>query len=478
MRRILRGHKFSENAKTIDNQNITRQNRRQNMSVNLQSIKQRFGIVGASRQLEAALDTAVRVASTDLTVLIQGESGVGKEAFSKIIHALSARKHNPFIAINCGAIPEGTINSELFGHEKGAFTGAIGERKGYFETVNGGTIFLDEIGELPLDTQAMLLRILENGEFVRVGSSKVEKTDVRLIAATNVNLQDAVQRGKFREDLFFRLSTVPIRVPSLREREEDIYLLFRKFCVDFAEKYRAQPIQIDEKARLILENYSWPGNIRELKNVAEQLSALSVERKISAEDLMDRMPQLLHRSLPARRPNGNGNGDSSTGFEERDIMYKLLFDMKNDLNYLKTVIAELIKNNNLSVPNSLNFNTLGLPSPSYSSANESIGSRQYPSVQNGFGTNGNGYFDKTDDDYSQDAPSNFAQPIIIQKANTSEFDSHTEVVGGLNLIENEKSLIVKALKKYSGRRKEAAEDLGIAERTLYRKIKEYDLEKY
>jgi transcriptional regulator with GAF, ATPase, and Fis domain len=286
------------------------------MSNPLQAIKQRFGIIGTSPQLDGALDTAIRVAPTELTVLITGESGVGKEAFSKIIHALSIRKHNPFIAINCGAIPAGTINSELFGHEKGAFTGAVGDRKGYFETVNGGTIFLDEIGELPLDTQAMLLRILENGEYVRVGSSKVEKTNVRVIAATNVQLQEAVQKGKFREDLFYRLSTVPIRVPSLKERPDDIFMLFRKFCVDFAEKYRSPSIQLDEKARLIIERYNWPGNIRELKNVAEQLSALSVERMITGDDLLDRMPHLLYRSLPMTRPQKDGEGDN---FSERDI---------------------------------------------------------------------------------------------------------------------------------------------------------------
>jgi transcriptional regulator with PAS, ATPase and Fis domain len=446
------------------------------MSNPLQAIKQRFGIIGVSPQLDAALDTAIRVAPTELTVLITGESGVGKEAFSKIIHALSIRKHNPFIAINCGAIPEGTINSELFGHEKGAFTGAVGDRKGYFETVNGGTIFLDEIGELPLDTQAMLLRILENGEYVRVGSSKVEKTNVRVIAATNVHLQEAVQKGKFREDLFYRLSTVPIRVPSLKERTEDIFMLFRKFCVDFAEKYRSPSIQIDDKARLIIERYNWPGNIRELKNVAEQLSALSTERLISGDVLLDKMPHLLYRSLPMTRPQKDSEGDN---FSERDIMYKLLFDMKNDLNYLKTVIAELIKNNNLSVPNSLNFNTLGLPS-----AGQTMGGD--PSLFSSFPTDGsNGYLPSPpnyyeDSDFQSPIQRNPNQPIIIQKTASgghNPFESQAEVVDeSLDMASHEKALILKALKKHTNRRKDAADDLGISERTLYRKIKEYNLE--
>ncbi len=457
------------------------------MSNPLQAIKQRFGILGVSPQLDAALDTATRVAPTELTVLITGESGVGKEAFSKIIHALSIRKHNPFIAINCGAIPEGTINSELFGHEKGAFTGAVGDRKGYFETVNGGTIFLDEIGELPLDTQAMLLRILENGEYVRVGSSKVEKTNVRVIAATNVHLQEAVQKGKFREDLFYRLSTVPIRVPSLKERTEDIFMLFRKFCVDFAEKYRSPSIQIDDKARLILERYNWPGNIRELKNVAEQLSALSAERMVTGDDLLDRMPHLLYRSLPVTTRQKEADTDN---FSERDIMYKLLFDMKNDLNYLKTVIAELIKNNNLSVPNSFNFNTLGLPSAGQTAGRDNgLTPSLYPMFSS---ENSPNYLSPTADYYEDNASSDFnrpsqspiqnnsGQPIIIQKTASgvhNPFESQAEVVEeSLDMATHEKVLILKALKKHSNRRKDAADDLGISERTLYRKIKEYNLE--
>ncbi|MEO1626466.1 MAG: sigma-54 dependent transcriptional regulator, partial [Bacteroidota bacterium] len=267
--------------------------------MNLQSIKLRFGIIGRSQALDLALETAVRVAATDLTVLITGESGVGKEAFSKIIHQLSPRKHSKFIPVNTGAIPDGTINSELFGHEKGAFTGATSERKGYFETADEGTIFLDEIGEMPLDTQAYLLRILENGEFIRVGSSQVHRTDVRVIAATNVDLEKRVKAGKFREDLYYRLKTIPIQVPSLKERPDDIPMLFRKFALDFAEKYRADPIRLDEKASLLLQRYSWPGNIRELKNVVEQISVLSESRNLTAEDLIQFIPNILKRNLPA-----------------------------------------------------------------------------------------------------------------------------------------------------------------------------------
>ncbi|NJK83684.1 MAG: sigma-54-dependent Fis family transcriptional regulator, partial [Saprospiraceae bacterium] len=285
---------------------------------NLQAIKQRFSIIGRSATLDRALSTAVRVADTDLSVIITGESGVGKEVFSKIIHGLSPRKHNSFIAINCGAIPEGTINSELFGHEKGAFTGATNDRKGYFETVDGGTIFLDEIGEMPLDTQAFLLRILESGEFIRVGSSKTQKTSVRVVAATNVSLQEKIKTGKFREDLYYRLNTVPIHVPPLRERREDIYMLFRKFCVDFAEKYRTSPIQLDEKAKSVLENYAWPGNIRQLRNIAEQLSVLSEDKLITAEHLMLLIPNITERHLPMIS-NKENNG---TTMQEREILYK------------------------------------------------------------------------------------------------------------------------------------------------------------
>ena len=308
------------------------------MARTLQAIKQRFGIIGTSSLLDHALNTAVRVAPTDLSVLVVGESGVGKEVFSKVIHFLSPRKHSQFIAINCGALPSGTINSELFGHEKGAFTGASSDRKGYFETVNGGTIFLDEIAEMPLDTQVFLLRILESGEFMKVGSNKVLKSDIRVLAATNVDLEDRVAKGKFREDLFYRLNTVMIKVPALRERTDDIPILFRKFASDFADKYRTTSVRLDEKAQLVLENYTWKGNIRELKNVAERVSLMSEEKIITAEQLIDSNPHLLQRNLPAKTNPGN-NGNSN--FEEREILYKLLFEMKADLNDLKSLVFEM-----------------------------------------------------------------------------------------------------------------------------------------
>ncbi len=424
----------------------------------LQSIKARFGIVGSSSLLDAALDTAVRVAATDLTVLITGESGVGKEVFSKIIHGLSSRKHNDFIAVNCGAIPEGTINSELFGHEKGSFTGAMGDRKGYFETVNGGTIFLDEIGEMPLDTQAYLLRVLESGEFIRVGASKSQKTDVRVIAATNVNLEDAVRKGKFREDLYYRLSTVPIRVPALKERREDITLLFRKFAYDFAEKYRMQPIRLDERAEMVLENYNWPGNIRELKNVAEQISVLSEERLLTAEQLQRTMPQLFNRNLPMIAERNGGES-----FQERDILYKVLFDMKNDLNDLKSLIYELVRSNDLHMPDLGSVRQL---QPTYSGSAYPAHSPAFESAD--YGNERSQYFPSGDHER--------VKPIIIDPGKLSNnFDKSEDADSPLAMDEIEKEAIRKALKKYNGRRKEAAEELKISERTLYRKIKQYDL---
>ena len=433
------------------------------MSSNLQSIKARFGIVGSSSLLDAALDTAVRVAATDLTVLITGESGVGKEVFSKIIHGLSSRKHNDFIAVNCGAIPEGTINSELFGHEKGSFTGAMGDRKGYFETVNGGTIFLDEIGEMPLDTQSYLLRVLESGEFIRVGASKSLKTDVRIIAATNVNLEEAVRKGKFREDLYYRLSTVPIRVPALKERREDITLLFRKFAYDFSEKYRMQPIRLDERAEIVLENYNWPGNIRELKNVAEQLSVLSEERQLTAEQLQRTMPQLFNRNLPVIAERNNNNGGES--FQERDILYKVLFDMKNDLNDLKSLIYELVRSNDLHMPDLGSVRQLA---PAYSGAS-SYPAHNAPTFENDDYGNERGQFYQAGDH-------DRVKPIIIDPGKAAgNFDKSEEADSPLAMDEIEKEAIRRALKKYNGRRKEAAEELKISERTLYRKIKQYDL---
>ena len=429
------------------------------MASNLQSIKARFGIVGSSPALDAALETATRVAPTDLTVLITGESGVGKEAFSKIIHSLSPRKHNEFIAVNCGAIPEGTINSELFGHEKGSFTGAVGERKGYFETVNGGTIFLDEIGEMPNDTQAYLLRVLESGEFIRVGASKTMKTDVRVIAATNVNLEEAVRKGKFREDLFYRLNTVPIRVPSLKERREDIPLLFRRFAGDFAEKYRMQPIRLDERAELVLENYRWPGNIRELKNVAEQLSVLSENRNITAEGLQETMPQLFSRHLPVPMGSSNFSGKNGGEFQERELLYKVLFDMKNDLNELKSMFFKLVESNNLRMPELGNLRQL---STGFSNSTESV-------------FEGHGYTQDTTPRFHPFENERVKPIIIDQGGGYSNFDDSEEEDAPLTMDEIEKEAIKKTLAKYKGRRKEAADELHISERTLYRKIKQYDL---
>jgi transcriptional regulator with PAS, ATPase and Fis domain len=415
--------------------------------MDIQSIKNRFGIIGNSPGLNFALQVAAQVAVTDLTVLIDGESGVGKEAFSMIIHALSGRKHNPFIAVNCGAIPEGTIDSELFGHEKGSFTGAVDSRKGYFETVNGGTIFLDEIGELPLGTQARLLRVLEAGEFIRVGSSKVQKTDVRVIAATNKALLELTERNKFREDLYYRLSTVPIRVPALRDRKEDIPLLFRKFAVDFAERYKTGPVQLEEDAKNMLVNYPWPGNVRELKNIAEQVSVLSEDKHVTAVALRRFLPENMGTRLPMVLPsNGVSAGNGTPEFaNEREILYKLFFDMKKDVTELKKMFLEIVQNPALAGSNHSNFlNDLKELKPS-----ELF---QTPALAN-------------------------AQPVVIHN-NVNGHDDihhHEEVEESLNIMDKEKELIVKALKKHKGKRKDAASDLGISERTLYRKLKEYDI---
>ena len=411
----------------------------------VQSVKQRFGIYGRSEKLHQALDTAIRVAGTELTVLISGESGSGKEVFSKIIHGLSPRKHNQFIAVNCGAIPAGTINSELFGHEKGSFTGATGERKGYFETVDGGTIFLDEIGEMPQDTQAFLLRVLESGEFIRVGSSKVLKTNVRVIAATNVTLLDSVRKGKFREDLYYRLNTVPIRVPSLKERREDIMILCRKFAFDFAEKYKTTSIEFDEDSTQLMEHYSWPGNIRELRNAIEQLSVLSDKKLITASDLLRIIPDIQSRNLPSVNSESNNENMS---YQEREILYKLLFDMKQDLNQLKSMFFQLVQTNDLTMPD--------LAPHTNSLVNSSMNQWNAPSSVN-----------HHEDDN---------RPIIVPKS-SSEFHSIEEMLAEPLSIESmEKDMIQKALKKFNGKRKDAADELGISERTLYRKIKQYDLE--
>jgi len=437
---------------------------------NLLSVKQRFGIIGHSPLLDRALSNAVRVANTDLTVLITGESGVGKEVFSKIIHSLSARKHNQFIAINCGAIPEGTINSELFGHEKGSFTGATAERKGYFESYDGGTIFLDEIGEMPLDTQAYLLRILESGEFIRVGSNKTVRTDVRIIAATNVDLEERIKKGKFREDLYFRLNTVSIQVPALRDRADDVYLLFRKFAADFAERHRSATVQLDERAQMLIKAYTWPGNVRELKNVAERVSVLSEERVITAEALLEIEPRIASRNLPALVGNGT---DAPGTMQERDILYKFLFEMKQDLNDLKSLVFELIKSNDLRVTDLRPFRSLEpprniMPSPE-SRYNFAVPKDANP-IQNGH--------NDLEEDYTDDLNPQviIPQPLIEHKSASSSAYGSVEVLDDNYRIEDhEKNLIQKALRKYKGRRKEAAKELGISERTLYRKIKQYDL---
>ena len=423
----------------------------------LQTIKQRYGIIGRNEALDRALSTALRVANTDLSVLITGESGTGKEIFSRIIHDNSIRKHNGFVAINCGAIPEGTINSELFGHEKGAFTGATGERKGYFETYNGGSIFLDEIGEMPLDTQSFLLRILETGEFIRVGSSKTLHTDVRIIAATNVDLGENIKKGKFREDLFYRLNTVPIHLPPLRERREDIYMLFRKFAIDFAEKYRMAPIQMDAEARRLLENYSWPGNIRELKNVAEQISILTEDREIDSQSLADLVPVLMNRNLPAIHAS---YGMDPTSINEREILYKVLFEMKNDLRDLKSLIRELIQNNDLQVSDPVRVK--GLLAPTTALARQ-------PAFPEGF------HEVHEAESLTEEDAEDAITTMVVNNGGRAGYAPVETIDENLSISEHEKELIKKALKKHQGRRKEAAQDLGISERTLYRKIKEYDL---
>lgn len=410
----------------------------------IQSVKQRFGIIGISPLLNHAVRVAIQVAPTDMSVLITGESGSGKESFSKIIHHLSPRKHGQFIAINCGSIPEGTIDSELFGHEKGSFTGAHEARKGYFEVTNGGTIFLDEIGEMPLGTQARLLRVLENGEFIKVGSSKVQKTDVRVVAATNVNLMKNVDEGKFREDLYYRLSTVPIFVPPLRERGRDAELLFRKFATDFAEKYKVKPIALSEEAKEVLLKYRFPGNIRQLKNLVEQISVLSTDEKdISAEVLQRYLPK--ENNLPALYRDHTEHD----GLSERDILYKVLFDMKKDMTDLKKIVLDLMKGHGqagqLVKENSRLFEDIGEDTDNVS---------KEPMVLN--------------------IP---AQPAVTDSHVEDVHDiSHEMEEDSLSIEKKEKELIIRALRKNHNKRKYAARDLGISERTLYRKIKQYELE--
>ncbi len=410
----------------------------------LQSIKQRFGIIGNYSGLNRAIDIAVQVAPTDLSVLITGESGTGKEVFPQVIHSYSTRKHGPYIAVNCGAIPEGTIDSELFGHEKGAFTGATESRKGYFEVADGGTIFLDEVAELPLSTQVRLLRVLETGEFIRVGSSKVQKTNVRVIAASNVDVAKAIENEKFREDLFYRLNTVPIKIPSLRERGEDIFLLFRKFAVDFAEKYRMPAIRLSNEAKNILLNYSWPGNVRQLKNITEQISIIESEREITPEILQTYLPDFSVSKLPVLMKQNEEKSFST----EREIMYKILFDMKSDMNDLKKLVFDLIKRGEADI--------------TFHESNSGA-------LKNLFG-------DTVPEEDLNGTNKAKVQDFTIHRDRGNIQDTEEVVEESLSLAGKEVEMIRKALEKYNGKRKLAAQELGISERTLYRKIKEYGIE--
>lgn len=422
----------------------------------LQTIKQRFGIIGNSHQLNRAIDTARQVAPTDLSVLITGESGTGKEAFPQIIHQYSSRKHGKYIPVNCGAIPEGTIDSELFGHEKGSFTGAYESRKGYFEVADKGTIFLDEVAELPLFTQVRLLRVLETGEFFKVGSSKVLKTDVRVIAASNIDLLKAIDEEKFREDLYYRLNTVPIEVPPLRERGDDILLLFSKFATDFAEHYRMPPIKLTEEAKEMLLNYRWPGNVRQLKNITEQLSVIEHDRTISGERLKKYLPDYSRDKLPAVYKHGSV--DERTFSSEREILYRILFDMKNDMNNLKKLVHEIIdkgadvdqvQKDNKSLLKTLSHKTEDIPE-----------------------VRDNVYFEQR----KGPEPKEASEPLNESGVGEDPIEDTEEYIDeSLSLEQKEIELIKKALEKHGGKRKLAAKDLGISERTLYRKIKEYDL---
>jgi transcriptional regulator with PAS, ATPase and Fis domain len=407
----------------------------------IQAIKLRFGIIGNSPALTRAIDIARQVAPTDLTVLINGESGTGKEVFPQIIHQLSARKHGPYIAVNCGAIPEGTIDSELFGHERGSFTGAVEARKGYFEVVNGGTIFLDEVAELPLSTQVRLLRVLESGEFLKVGSSKILKTNVRVVAATNVNVEQAIRQGKFREDLFYRLNSVPIIVPPLRERKDDIHLLFRKFAVDFGEKYRMPVIELSEDARLLLESYRWPGNVRQLKNITEQISIIEQNRRISSDALRRYLPEAASTDLPVLYQGETRD----ISYTERDLLYKVLFDMKKDIHDLKKIVADILQGDKGEMH--LTESDLHL----FPGEDEIKTSLRAPDV-----------------------------PMAMPKHYRDDFDEPIQdpevIEESLSLQKKEMDLIRRALEKYNGKRKNAAKELGISERTLYRKIKEYEID--
>lgn len=416
---------------------------------NIQQVKQRFGIIGNSAGLNRAIDTALQVAPTDLSVLITGESGSGKEVFSQIIHNYSSRKHSHYIPVNCGAIPDGTIDSELFGHEKGAFTGAIDSRKGYFEVADKGTIFLDEVGELPLSTQVRLLRVLEAGEFIRVGSSKVQKLDVRVVAATNVKMQEAIEEKKFREDLYYRLNTVPIFIPPLRDRAEDIPLLFKKFAIDTAEKYRMPALKLTDEAKHMLMNYRWPGNIRQLKNVAEHIAIIEERRELGAEEVMKYLPDIGRSNLPAIVKKE----DNASFANEREILYKILFDLKSDVNDLKKLVFDIVHHNEGEI--------------TMSAEHQQTINRMFTPEDNADAV--------TPDVYHQ--PSVEIKPTqpVFNKASEYIQDTHELVDENLSIEDKEKELIKKALEKYNGKRKQAATELGISERTLYRKIKEYDI---
>lgn len=407
--------------------------------MDIQDIKQRFEIIGNSPGLHRAIEVAVQVAPTDLSVLITGESGTGKEVFPQIIHQFSSRKHGKYIAVNCGAIPEGTIDSELFGHEKGSFTGALSDRKGYFQEADGGTIFLDEIGELPLSTQVRLLRVLETGEFIRVGSSKVIKTNVRVIAATNVDIPKAIEEGKFREDLYYRLNTVPVNILPLRQRPDDIHLLFRKFARDFAEKYRMPPIRLEEDARILLENYRWPGNVRQLKNITEQISIIEQKRDITAEVLQHYLPSITSKNLPALLSRSEEKSFSN----EREILYKILFDMKRDMNDLKKLVLDIMENKEAPISG----DHAQIIRDLYDAEEINLSPREQST-----------------------------KPVHIPHIDKSNIQDTEEVIEeSLSLEDKEIELIIKALEKHNGKRKYAAEELGISERTLYRKIKEHNI---
>jgi transcriptional regulator with PAS, ATPase and Fis domain len=417
---------------------------------NIQAIKQRFGIIGNDPKLYRVIEKAIQVAPTDISVLVTGESGVGKESIPKIIHSLSHRKHGKYIAVNCGAIPEGTIDSELFGHEKGAFTGATTTRSGYFEVADGGTIFLDEVGELPLPTQVRLLRVLENGEFLKVGSSKSQKTDVRIVAATNINMADAISKGKFREDLYYRLSTIEICLPALRDRSEDIHLLFRKFASDFAQKYKMPTIRLNNEAHELLLKYHWGGNIRQLRNVAEQISVLEKERNITKETLRSYL-QDVGSNLPAVI---NSNKKDSDFSNERELLYKVLFDMKRDLNDVKKLTLELMKSGNLSEVKEEHANIIDKLHTDTQEMDDSIIEK------------------------AEVAHENNVEVLNIPEKTSSDKYQYAEDIEeeeSLSLQDKELELIKKSLEKYNGKRKDAAEELGISERTLYRKIKQYNL---